>query len=227
MDTTSGDAMTVNRYENPFASLLGDEPEWLTCKCGALTSRTPCWDCERIAIATADAVRNRDRALATIPRRFDWANTRSPELAERVKCKQPLSAVVERALASTRVVFAGPSGSGKTSLACACLRERVPHGEFISATSLGTARIQHSAGDGEAALVERAMTVPLLLLDEVGGEMKTATNAVRDVVFARYDADLPTWITTGFKLSELAAMYGDGASRRLTEGVFIVRLGDK
>ncbi len=123
------------------------------------------------------------------------------------------------------MVFSGPSGAGKTSLACACLRERIPHGLFVSAIKLGTARIQHSAGDGEAALVQRAMTVPLLLLDEVGGEQKTATNAVKDVIFARYDADLPTWITTGFRLSQLAEMYGDGTSRRLTENVYVVHLG--
>ena len=123
------------------------------------------------------------------------------------------------------MVFVGPSGSGKSSLACACLRRRIPHGLWLSALRLGTARIQHSAGDGEAALVARAMAVPLLLLDEVGGETKTATNAVRDVLFARHDADLPTWITTGFSSQQLAETYGDGAVRRITEGAYVVKLG--
>ena len=43
----------------------------------------------------------------------------------------------KRVLASPRVVFTGPSGAGKTSLACACLRERIPHGLFLSALKLG------------------------------------------------------------------------------------------
>lgn len=176
-------------------------------------------------MAKADAARERVLSGGSIPKRYDWANLRSDDLATRVKSKQPVAEIAKRVLGATRVVFAGSSGSGKTSLACACLRERVPHGLFMSALKLGTARIQHSAGDGEPAAVERAMTVPLLLLDEVGGEQKTATNAVRDVIFARYDADLPTWITTGFRLAQLAEMYGDGAPRRLTEDACIVRLG--
>jgi DNA replication protein DnaC len=146
-----------------------------------------------------------------------------------VKLRDPnatsLAETIRRVLASSRVVFAGPSGAGKTSLAIACLRERAPHGLFVSALRIGTARIQSHAGQGEAALVEQAIAAPLLLLDEVGGEQKTATNAVRDVIFARYDADLPTWITTGFKGGELAAMYGDGALRRLTEHAYVVQLG--
>jgi DNA replication protein DnaC len=71
------------------------------------------------------------------------------------------------------------------------------------------------------------MTAPLLLLDEVGGEQKTATNAVKDVIFERMDSDLPTWITTGFRSDELLAMYGDGALRRLTENVTVLRFGGK
>lgn len=71
------------------------------------------------------------------------------------------------------------------------------------------------------------MRAPLLLLDEIGGESKTATNAVKDVIWERVDNDLPTWVTTGFKGEQLAEMYGDGAFRRLTEGATIVQLGVK
>ena len=214
---------------------MGPEPQWLTCECGELSARVPCWECDRAAMAKTDAARERALSAGSIPRRFEWAELEAPSLVERVKLRRPngdrcvqqreFVDAGQRVLAAQRVVFVGPSGSGKSSLACACLRRRIPHGLWLSALRLGTARIQHSAGDGEAALVARAMAVPLLLLDEVGGETKTATNAVRDVLFARHDADLPTWITTGFSSQQLAETYGDGAVRRITEGAYVVKLG--
>lgn len=208
-----------------FESLLGPEPTWRTCACGALTSRVPCWDCDRDHRALADAERARGIALATIPKRFGWAQVGHADLARRVQTREPLADVVKRVLGASRVIFVGPSGAGKTSLACACLRERVPHGLYMTAFRLGVARSQASLGQGEPAEVERAMTAPLLMLDELGGEAKTATNAVRDVLFARHDADLPTWITTGFTGKQIAETYGDGALRRIIEDAYIVKLG--
>ena len=209
----------------PFHSLLGPEPAWLTCPCGAMTSRVPCWTCTLAAEAAANRERQESAANGSIPARYSWARLSAPDLAKRVGWQGSLKTASERILGAARVVFSGPSGSGKTSLAVACLRERGPFGLFVSALRLGTARIQAHAGQGEADLVERAIAAPLLLLDEVGGETKTATNAVRDVVFARHDEDRPTWITTGFKGQELAAMYGDGFLRRVTEGALVVKLG--
>lgn len=215
-----------DRNDKPdFSSLLGPEPEWLTCSCGVQSARVPCWDCSRSAESRTRETEQRTLAVSTIPARFAWARLGAPELRDRVKAPSDLKALSERILASANVVFAGPSGSGKTSLAVACLRERIPHGIFVSSMRLSTARIQNRAGEGEASLVERAMTAPLVLLDEVGGEAKTSTNAVKDVIFARADADLPTWITTGFNHTQLVDMYGDGALRRMTENAMIVRFG--
>lgn len=209
-----------------FTDLLGVEPAWLTCPCGEATSRVPCWTCTQAAARKADAERARSAALETIPARYRWARTRAPELAARVRVAPPhdLRGIIDRVLSASRVVFAGPSGSGKTSLACACLRER-EGAIFVSALRLGMARQQSALGDGEAGEVERAIGAPLLLIDEVGGEAKVATNAVRDVIFARHDADRPTWVTTGFTRAQLAETYGDGALRRMVEDAYVVRLG--
>ncbi len=204
---------------------IGPEPEWQKCGCGETSSRVPCWDCDRAATLKLDEARARGVAIATIPKRYAWARLEAPELSARVQARDALPDVVRRILGATRVIFAGPSGSGKTSLACACLRHRLPHGVFITSFRLGVARSQAALGQGEPLDVERAMNAPLLLLDEVGGEVKTATNAVRDVLFARHDADLPTWITTGFTSRQLAETYGDGALRRIIEDAYVVRLG--
>lgn len=209
-----------------FANLLGPEPTWLTCKCGELSARVPCWTCSMAETEKQRMLDRVEQALASIPRGFAWATVDAPELPERVKARAELKTIVERVLGARRAIFAGPSGSGKTSLACACLRLR-PMGTYVSALRLGTARIQSAAGQGEADLVERAIAAPMLLIDELGGEQKTATNAVRDVVFARHEADLPTWVTTGFRSEQLAEMYGDGLLRRLMEGAYVVQLGKR
>jgi hypothetical protein len=207
-----------------FHDLLGPEPTWLVCPCGERTSRVPCWDCSRRLEREAERDGRWAAAEKTFPARYAWAKAGAPELAQRVKVGD-LDGVIARVLASSRAIFVGPSGAGKTSLAVACLRERLPDCMFVSALRLGTARIQSAAGQGEADLVERAVGARLLLIDELGGEAKTATNAVRDVVFARYDADLPTWVTTGFASGQLVETYGDGMLRRLTEGACLVKLG--
>lgn len=214
-----------NRDTKPadFSSLLGPEPEWKTCKCGEQCTRVPCWNCSSVNRAEVERNEAIERALATFPAKYGWAAVTSPDLRKRVMT-QDLAGDIKRVLAADRVLFVGPSGAGKTSLAVACLRARVPRCRYVSALRLGTARIQHSAGDGEAELVERCMTAPLLLIDEVGGEQRTTTNAVRDVIFERYEADLPTWVTTGMTANQLSEMYGDGMLRRLMEKACVVKL---
>jgi DNA replication protein DnaC len=205
---------------------LGPEPAWLTCTCGVLTSRVPCWDCTIAAEARADHERRHAAAESTIPRAFAWARLGSDELAKRVDARRrPLAEMVQRILAAERVVLAGGAGAGKTSLAVACLRERLPAGRFVSAVRLGTARIQHAAGGGEAPLVEQAIAAPLLLIDDVGQEQHTATNAVKDVIWLRHEAERPTWVTTGLRSTELVTRYGDGVRRRMLEGAYVERLG--
>lgn len=207
---------------------FGAEPEWKTCRCGALSAAVPCWECSRAGEDFDRRVAEERAAVGTIPRRFAWARVGASELVSRVRTGEELDAVARRVLASRGAVFAGPSGSGKTSLACACLREWArAHGGglFVSAFRLSTARIQHAAGDGEAGIVARALAAPLLLIDEVGGEERTATSSVKAVVFQRYDEDRPTWITTGLSGKEIAAVYGDGFARRVVDGAAVVKLG--
>lgn len=202
---------------------LGPEPTWLECPCGTpdkptLTARVPCWDCTRKR-SRVDADRSaREVALASIPRRHQWARLSAPGFDLGPRVQGDAAALVARILGADRVCFVGGAGSGKTTLACACLRERLDGGLFVSAISLGLARAQARLGDGEPALVERAIAAPLLLLDDVGQEPKVASSAVKDVIFARYDADLPTWVTTGLTSEELVALYGDGFVRRVVVG---------
>jgi DNA replication protein DnaC len=79
------------------------------------------------------------------------------------------------------------------------------------------ARAQHGLGQGEPTEVERALSAHLLVLDDLGSERNTATNAVPDVIFERAYAGRPTWVTTWMTAEQVAQRYGDGIARRLWE----------
>jgi DNA replication protein DnaC len=165
----------------------------------------------------------------TLPPSFRWATLDAPELRQRVGRERAI-AEGEAALSSPGLLLVGPSGSGKTSLACALLRAweaRSPRrrGVFAPAWRLGVARAQHGLGQGEPHEVDRAMDAALLVLDDVGSERNTATNAVPDVIFARAFAGLPTWVTTWMTPEAVTQRYGDGVARRLYEAGRVVVIG--
>jgi DNA replication protein DnaC len=167
----------------------------------------------------------------TIPKAFRWATLAAPELRMRLARPQAI-AEAEAALPSRALLLHGPSGCGKTSLACALLRAweaRNPRRRaiFAPAWRLGMARVHHGLGLGEAPEVDRAMSARLLVLDDLGSERNTATNAVPDVVFARALAGLPTWVTTWMTHSAISQRYGDGIARRICEAgrVAVIRCG--
>lgn len=134
-------------------------------------------------------------------------------------------------------VFVGPAGAGKTSLAVAAFRalvegsyvrtrwdtSRARH-RYTSAHALAKARAMHPLGEGESPLVLAALSAPLLLIDELGGEDPRYASAVTEVLYERHAEGRPTWVTTGVGPSELATRYGGGIARRLFEGAEVFRL---
>jgi len=132
------------------------------------------------------------------------------------------------AIQAPRVILMGPTSAGKSSLAVAMLRARKDLGaRFVDCMRLGSARIQHRAGDGEAPAVEAAMLAKFALLDELGGEKHTQNNATGDVVHERHANRLPTWFTTGQEPAELSVRYGTGEVRRVFEGAIVIKLGGR
>ena len=153
---------------------------------------------------------------------------------------------------TTFVVLGGPSGAGKTSLAWAAVHEATrrewqdvvdqnlerdpftgfeitdpfkPIARVVSAQRLAVARVQSRAGTGEAEEVRLALESPWLIIDDLGQESQTPSSAVSDVVFARYDAQKRTWITTGLTFDKIDYAYGRGFGRRLVDRSTVVKLG--
>lgn len=165
------------------------------------------------------------RSVEAIPPRFRGLALGDPaKLAER-GITVALVEQSRRAITAPGVVWMGPVGSGKTTLACASMntwahkRERPPSLLFANATELACARTRHPLGAGEPPLVEQAMRVDLLVLDNLGDEVALSTSGetIREVVAHRYDYCLPTWVTTAAEMEALRARYEAGTIRRLFE----------
>lgn len=215
----------------------GEAPKFVQCECGEMTTSKPCYSCsQKPEEAAAARVR---MAASGIPARYRWAVDCSGSLvASRVSLaavdgKVPTLRGARDAIVGHGgpvVLFVGPSGSGKTSFAVACMRA-VRRPFFCSAADLDRARIEHSAGHGEAPIVARAMRAGVLVLDDLGQDKISGVSAVEAVILARHNAELPTWITTGLGgtvegvQAAIDARYNAGIARRLTEDGLALMVG--
>jgi DNA replication protein DnaC len=90
---------------------------------------------------------------------------------------------------------------------------------FVSGLELSGARRRARIG-AESELVRAAIASDLLLLDEIGFE--PPGEELPFVVDARYRQKRPTVVTTGLRVVEFRARYGDALWRRLAEGGAVV-----
>lgn len=187
-----------------------------------------CRTVERHAAAIA-------RVAATVPPRFRWAlDSDLATLSERVRLDPKRIAAAIAAPPSGCLMLVGDTGTGKTSLAVAMFMAAVrlapelrDRDRFASSFALAGARNRHPLGQGEAPDVAAAIGAPLLLLDDLGSEGDARSSVVAEVIFARHEADLPTWITTGFGAEQLMARYGSAIIRRVIESARPIRLETK
>lgn len=176
-------------------------------------------EAKRVALAR-DASRV-EEACRALPALYSDA-LGSRELLDRVGRKAAVADTVQ-ALAFPGIVWTGSSGAGKTSLACAAAREwaRFQRGGrilFSRASELATASRYHALGEGRPKMVDQAIKADLLILDELGEPMRAAQwDDVGEVVFARYEQNRPTWVTTWLAPDQVKSLYGDGFARRLFE----------
>lgn len=64
-----------------------------------------------------------------------------------------------------------------------------------------------------------AISAPLLILDDLGAEVKTPTakSALNDLILARYSGKLPTIITSNLSLDDLNQQYGARMYERIIQ----------
>lgn len=193
--------------------------------------------CERCQHSLRDEGVSAKRIAAgerTIPAGYAWAT-----LDAKLPAGEHLIEQARVALKAgvRRAVFVGGAGEGKTSLAIAMMRawslERGQRVHFAHAHRLGSARLKHKLGAGEADEIALAIEAPLTLIDDLKDEQHTNVSSIYDVIQERHAEGLPTFITTGLGLTSAAAqarivdIYGDGIARRILEGARIFDFSTK
>lgn len=173
-----------------------------------------CGVCARVeANVYVEAQAVREHSMRGLPPRYrrvafeDFTpHTPSQELA--------LEAMRGRALEG--VMLIGSAGCGKTHLACAAISAGPVGSLFVNtATLLDDVRKGY---DGEGrGLFTRALTAPLLALDDLGSE--AVTDWVRDRLYTlinhRWDHCLPLIVTTNVTAADLAERIGQGVASRI------------
>lgn len=109
----------------------------------------------------------------------------------------------------TGLWLAGPAGTGKTTVAAAIARDAVRMGwsvRFANAVDIFQSLRDSYDGTGEAKVMARYTAPRLLVIDDLGKGKPSAWVAEKlySIVNTRWDAAVPTIVTTQYQEDELA-----------------------
>lgn len=191
-----------------------------------------------------------DRTKRDLPKfdysRFNSANWQQdcdPRIVEAVRAWQPFERVGTNQVQANGLVLSARTGSGKSL--CVLNRIASTARRMRRATEEGTLAVKYppsvmwitemklvgAENSFDSDVMRRAQSVSLLVIDEFGyggGEvaLKGRSPAALSVMCARYDDGLPTVITTGLTLAQIAAKYGAAIHRRMMVRAQVIEVHD-
>ena len=139
--------------------------------------------------------------------------------------QQLVAAFVEGRRHGKGLMFTGPVGCGKTHLAAACANELLTRQIdvlfLVVPDFLDDLRASYgSQGEfSEAALMRRAKSVPVLILDDLGAHnfSQWTQNKLFSLLNHRVNQQLPCIVTSNLGLGQLEEMIGQRTTSRLVE----------
>lgn len=160
------------------------------------------------AEAKADDERKRQAEIDAFYRRLEQAGVPKRYLRSTHPLEKQLAAKVDQ---GQSLYIHGDNGTLKTTLASAIVRNLVYRGKRVlmanSVDMLIEVQSTYGTPNAEADVLSKYGGAPYLVIDDLGKEQQTAWTASRlyAVLNARYNAMLPTVITSNFRVSEIAS----------------------
>ena len=171
---------------------------------------------------------NRLMSESQIPKRFlecSFENflTRTPDQQKVLEvCQQYAKSFAANRDSGACLLMCGTPGTGKNHLATAIARHLCAVGYsvlFVKASEYLDLYWQQSFAE-RLVWMRQIASVDLLIIDEVGrsSNAKNAQDALFRLLDARYEAQLPSVITTNLAREEVIEVLGEAAYDRLTQG---------
>ncbi len=143
-----------------------------------------------------------------------------------------VAAMVEGKRRMKGLFFTGPVGSGKTHLAAACANELIERCIdvlfLVVPDFLDEIRASYGTlGEGsEAAMIRRAKTAAVLVLDDLGAHnfSQWTQDKLFSLVNYRINQQLPVIVTSNLTLNQLEEVVGQRTTSRLVEACTVCRL---
>lgn len=156
--------------------------------------------------------------------RLDWADYQGDPAAEAMVRKY-LEAHANMVSRGTGFILSGTYGTGKTLLMTLLLKELVKLGYSCYSTTFASMIEMFTAGwrspEDQRHFQRKIMQSEVLLLDDLGREMKTKTKLSEttfdDVLRTRVQGGRPTLITTNMDPAQLSTGYGGAILSLLSE----------
>jgi len=173
--------------------------------------------------------RQQQRDDAGLPARFENASldnfeARSDEQQAALAACRELVAALQGQAPAPNLLLLGHPGTGKTHLACALINallpaQRVRRRQLPQIIRELRASWQDRQAPGEAEVIRLYGRLDLLIVEEIGlgSGTEAELNALFEIMDERYEARLPTVLTSNFGLARVREVLGERITDRLRE----------